>query len=297
MIKYLKTGVIISILLISGCGLSSQNSDVMNTSLSSAKQKATFAQMFENCPLENLDKESIEILSGNFAKDKNHVYVSGRIDCIIELKGADPKTFTALNDEFGKDKNSVYRRSYKVEGADVTTFEIVTSTDFKEGTCAKDKNRYYSSDYIGERDVYGDKISDSCKKENTEINNDKVVTWCDKRMMEELKETFHQGNLWISSEEFSGINHAPTVQHFCHEDTELFTLEMEWSNDASVYKGKLISKNSNGTFLVNSKNKDPKVELLNERNGKNNNEVWFTLDGKIFLFDLTTNKFIENPKR
>lgn len=125
---------------------------------------------------------------------------------------------------------------------------------------------------------------------------EKIISWCDKRDMEYQKETFHEGKLWISSEYFSGMNHAPAVRHFCREDKEIFALEMEWNNNASVHKGKLISNGSDATLSINSKNKDPEVQLVEEQNKKNESQLWFTLDGKIFLFDQDENKFVENPK-
>lgn len=133
------------------------------------------------------------------------------------------------------------------------------------------------------------------QKENTQNAENKTVTWCDKRTMKESKETFHEGNLWISSEYFNGTNHAPTVRHFCHGDKEIFTLEMEWDDNTSLHKGKLILSESKVTLPISSKNKDPEVQFVEENNKENNNQVWFTLDGRTFLFDRGANKFIENP--
>ncbi len=134
------------------------------------------------------------------------------------------------------------------------------------------------------------------QKENTQNIENKMVTWCDKHTMEESKEVLHEGKLWISSEYFNGMDHAPTTRHFCREEKEIFILEMEWNDNASVHKGKLISNSSNVSFSVSSNNKDPEVQLLDEQNKKSDNQIWFTLDGKIFLFDQVENTFIDKSQ-
>lgn len=121
---------------------------------------------------------------------------------------------------------------------------------------------------------------------------EKIITWCDKVDMGDQKEIFHEGKLWISSEYFNGMNHAPTIRHFCREDKEFFSLEMsEWDGTISTHHGKLISGKSKNDFSVTSMNKDPEVKLIEEKNKNNINQIWFTLDGKTFMYDENTDKF------
>ncbi len=123
-------------------------------------------------------------------------------------------------------------------------------------------------------------------------SKEKIITWCDKVGMEGQKEIFHEGKLWISSEYFNGMNHAPTIRHFCREDKEFFSLEMsEWDDTTSTHYGKLISGKSKNSFSVTSTNKDPEVKLIEEKNKNNINQIWFTLDGKTFMYDENPDKF------
>lgn len=78
-------------------------------------------------------------ISGIYAKDKNHVYLMGKI-----IPNADPKTFTALTvnyDEsppnFGKDKQHVYLGLEIVPDLDAETFEMLGLF------FSKDKNGLY----------------------------------------------------------------------------------------------------------------------------------------------------------
>ena len=79
------------------------------------------------------DSKTFEILPRkDFAKDKNHVYMSG-----IKLENADPATFKKLDGMYAKDKNSVYVLWYKIREADPATFQILNSG------YSKDKNHVY----------------------------------------------------------------------------------------------------------------------------------------------------------
>lgn len=123
-------------------------------------------------------------------------------------------------------------------------------------------------------------------------SKEKIITWCDKSDMEDQKEIFHEGKLWISSENFNGVNHAPTIRHFCREDKEFFSLEMlEWDGTTSTHHGKLISWKSKTAFSVTLTNKDPEVKLIEEKNKNDKNQIWFTVDGKTFMYDENTEKF------
>lgn len=126
---------------------------------------------------------------------------------------------------------------------------------------------------------------------------EKIITWCDKSNMEYQKEIFHEGKLWISSEYFNGINHAPTIRHLCRENKESFSLEMaEWDGTSITHHGKLISKKSGKIFAITSINTDPEVKLIEEKNENKTNRVWFTLDDKTFVYNENTDTFVKNPK-
>lgn len=127
--------------------------------------------------------------------------------------------------------------------------------------------------------------------EQGQVPKEKMVTWCDVRTMSESHEKFHEGRLWISSESFSGMNHAPTIRHFCREYTEFFTLQMNGRE-----KGTLVSKKSGKSFQFTSTNTEPEVKLIEEKSKTNKTQVWFTIDGKTFVYDEVTDTFKENTK-
>ncbi|OGF31969.1 hypothetical protein A2533_04560 [Candidatus Falkowbacteria bacterium RIFOXYD2_FULL_35_9] len=113
----------------------------------------------------------------------------------------------------------------------------------------------------------------------------KVITWCD-----EVKPTNNE--LWISSEFFNGMNHAPTIRHVCQGNEELFYLEMVWDDSASPHTGTLVSKKSKASLPISSENKDPEFELLSNQN---EGKVLFSIDKKIFMYDIANKKFTVNP--
>ncbi len=138
---------------------------------------------YNNSEIIGADKESFQVLSYDYAKDKNNVYYRG---AIIEnadpltfesldpyfayysqdkqyvyyqgkvVKGADSATFEDLNLELSRDKNNVYYHDKIIENADTTTFEILNVAIKKKSGgepsiirvsgYAKDKNNVY---YLG----------------------------------------------------------------------------------------------------------------------------------------------------
>ncbi len=121
--------------------------------------------------------------------------------------------------------------------------------------------------------------------EQTNNRQTKVITWCDDKKSVDSE-------LWISSDYFSGMNHAPTIRHICRGNKELFYFEMVWDDSASVHLGTLKSRNSEASLSISSKNIDPEFELLQNQE---KNKVQFTIDKKIFMYDEDNDKFIENP--
>lgn len=118
----------------------------------------------------------------------------------------------------------------------------------------------------------------------------KVVNWCDEK-------TVGANELWISSEDFNGLNHAPSVRHVCRGDKELFYLQMDWNGETlkpgATQTGKLIAVDSTNVFPITSVNKDPEVKLVEDKNSQSQNTITILVDGKNIIFDLATKKFSE----
>ncbi len=86
------------------------------------------------------DYESFEIINRVFAYDKNHVYYMGKI-----LKEADSKSFQVINlsnkysyDYYARDNKNVYYRDKKNDGADLSTFKILSDNGY-----ARDNKNIY----------------------------------------------------------------------------------------------------------------------------------------------------------
>jgi len=124
----------------------------------------------------------------------------------------------------------------------------------------------------------------------------KMISWCGADEYNEEKRI--RGNampdknsFWIYSQYFNGMNHGPTIRHVCHEDKELFFLQMDWGMNTSTYTGKLISVNSLTEFMVTSTEQDPEFELLESGEESQSDNVRISIDGKIVFFDAVNNKF------
>jgi len=92
----------------------------------------------------NPDENKMVAIDETYSKNLKNVYCQGK-DII---SGADPATFEKINNFWAKDKNSVYNNCNKVDGVDMSTFQIINNTDF-----AKDKNNVYFPDYIGQGNI------------------------------------------------------------------------------------------------------------------------------------------------
>ncbi|NCS99502.1 hypothetical protein GW765_00815 [Candidatus Parcubacteria bacterium] len=104
-----------------------------------------------------------------------------------------------------------------------------------------------------------------------------------------------KNGLWISSEFFNGMTHAPTIQHICRGENEVFYLLMDWDDTAIQHTGKLIAVHSSSTFFVVSVHKDPEIILLDAQNNQYPNQVWISIDGMTVIFD-ETNSFSSSLK-
>lgn len=102
--------------------------------------------------LENADLNSYQVLVDGYGwgyiKDKSRVFFylgDGKQDYkLIEVNGANPKTFKVIYLEYGKDDNNVYHGWDKVDNADPDTFEVYYFPDWSlEYEYAKDKNSFY----------------------------------------------------------------------------------------------------------------------------------------------------------
>lgn len=208
-------------------------------------------------------------------------YVSAQTENNIKLGKPDGREISG----------SVSASTIGSNGISINTYEYKTSGGPTLEAFWSDKSgkRYYAS-HSTEVGVTNQKnMIENLKKILTTVKFSKVITWCDDKKSVD-------NELWISSQFFNGMNHAPTIRHLCRENKELFSLEMTWDDTASVHTGKLISKNSGVTLSITSKKIDPEVKLIDEQNKKHSDQVWFTIDGNIFTYDENTNTFIENPK-
>lgn len=100
--------------------------------------------------IDSVDVSSFHILqtgslsNASYAKDKNVVYSScyGNI-----LKEADPATFQILGKKYARDKSHMYYRDRIINGADMSTFVIISGTrdewDQRMESFSKDKNNVY----------------------------------------------------------------------------------------------------------------------------------------------------------
>jgi len=86
----------------------------------------------------NLDPSTIKVHSNTYVSDRSKVWVYGDTFPVkVEETDADPDTFAVVGYGYGKDRNNVYYGSSIVSGADVESFTYV------ESGYAKDKNNVY----------------------------------------------------------------------------------------------------------------------------------------------------------
>lgn len=122
------------------------------------------------------------------------------------------------------------------------------------------------------------------------VKNDKQSSWC--RNPEGASAPKGVNLLWISSETFSGMNHAPTIRHVCQGNQELFFMQMEWNGDAKPHKGNLVAINSSSTKNFTSTKQDPDFELL-ETDAAHPNQIRVSIDDSIIIFDKNSKRFVE----
>lgn len=146
-------------------------------------------------------------------------------------------------------------------------------------------NDAYATSAKAAKDAYAIAMKDCELTNSVSASNSKVIPWCDARKSAE-------NELWISSESFNGMNHAPTIRHVCRENEELFYLQMVWDDSAAVHTGIIKSKSSETSLSISSENIDPEFKLLQDQD---KNTVRFTIDKKIFMYDEDNDKFIANP--
>lgn len=100
-----------------------------------------------------IDAKTFEKVSYNIAKDKNGLYILESINEFemrtkkLKIDGLDWKSFVNIDEDYYKDKNNVYYESdnnlYKIENADLKTFEILDSSYTGYGNFSKDKDYIY----------------------------------------------------------------------------------------------------------------------------------------------------------
>ena len=85
--------------------------------------------------VKNVDLGTFEILSKNYAKDKNDIYRLGK-----KIGNVDLNTFEILGAGYTKDKSSIYYNNEKINNVDIKTFKVLGGSYFYY---AKDKNNVY----------------------------------------------------------------------------------------------------------------------------------------------------------
>ena len=93
--------------------------------------------------IEKVDPLTYQDLSYGYSKDKNQVYGRG-----IAIAGADPSSFMVIKagSPYGKDKNNVYFNGsslVSIEGADVTSFQVLDAEESGVKVFGKDKQAVY----------------------------------------------------------------------------------------------------------------------------------------------------------
>ncbi|MCK4635671.1 MAG: DKNYY domain-containing protein, partial [Candidatus Moranbacteria bacterium] len=111
--------------------------------------------------IDGADQDSFEVLNYNYSRDKKHIYFYGQ----ILDKNFHSSTFKVFNYSYIEDKNGIYfynsmnldEKFKKVEEVDTETFEVIIGEydDFGLGNerFARDRNNIY---YIGEKKDYID---------------------------------------------------------------------------------------------------------------------------------------------
>jgi hypothetical protein len=139
-------------------------------------------------------------------------------------------------------------------------------------------------------------VSNDQKIKNSQITQN----WCANPMSEKVPED--KTKLWISSDNYQGMNHAPSVRHICRGEKELFYLLMDWDDKAVVHTGRLIvvtpantfpplPENIVTAFPVSSANKDPEVKIIENKNKESSDQVLVSIDGKIIIYDEVKSTF------
>jgi hypothetical protein len=127
---------------------------------------------------------------------------------------------------------------------------------------------------------------------STESAKVKIVNWCNRGEGNDMwvdKVKAENGKVWVVSEFFNGMEHAPTVRHVCRENKEVFYLKMDWAEASKRTRVcKLISLSSLSTFNINSSQTDPEFKLLES---KKSNQIVVLVDGKIVVYDEANNIF------
>ena len=110
--------------------------------------------------------EAVEDSYNEILKDKNRVYIAGRM-----LEGADPVSFEVITGRYYKDKKNVYIGWNKINNADIKTFEVI------DGNYSWDKSRvYFNETEIPDIDKESFKtIGNSYSKDKNHIYYEKKI--------------------------------------------------------------------------------------------------------------------------
>ncbi len=119
--------------------------------------------------LKNVDKQTFQLISGGYSKDKNSVYYIGK-----KIDGADPKNFKVLKDYIFTDEKNVYLYGEKKEEIDLQTLKFFDN----DSSYFFDKNNiYFQGDKLENADFKSFKTMElnfSKDKNNVYLGNEKI---------------------------------------------------------------------------------------------------------------------------
>ena len=144
--------------------------------------KNEIEEEFFDCLNEDIDKNSLEVIDGNFIKDEEGVYFSvkgtGSFRYCDKIEGADSDSFEVINGLWTKDFDSIFHNSQEINGEDVDleTFEVVSDNFAKDLS-----NVYYQETVIEEADVETfTPISDNYSEDDENVYlDDEIVAGAD----------------------------------------------------------------------------------------------------------------------
>jgi len=161
--------------------------------------------------IDGADPDTYVVLSPFYAKDKNNVYIHNgwnEVAYKINVSGVDASSFEVLNINFAKDKNHAYSfadgYAVLIEGADGSSFHLLSEGKYAGESYAEDKNNvYYYDEHEKVKVIEGadaTRFSDIAGNEyfirdDGVYYNGKMIEKADKGTFEVL-ESYHNGEYY-----------------------------------------------------------------------------------------------------